>query len=274
MRKSAFGWGRRVGFWFWSTLWTLSLPVDGSMGLLAAGKEVKVAVSISIPPFFIKEIESGIEMEVIRHAFERGGDYRVRPIFFHAGPRLSAFEKREVDCASTIPSESTRKGHLSDRVITMETMAISLAEKKITVRNMRDLTDKHIIAFKGAMATLGEAFTGIVAENRHYRERLKNEIMPVLLYRKRVDLVLSDPMIFQYVRKKMASRVNIDQPIVHHRIFEPQSFSLLCHESRLIEAFNRGLAAIKASGLHQRIHDRFLQGGFPATDRRGDETGG
>ncbi|MBF0371445.1 MAG: transporter substrate-binding domain-containing protein [Magnetococcales bacterium] len=235
----------------------LTGPGPGVIGY-ARAETVKVAVSISIPPFFIKEIDSGIEMEIIRQAFKRGG-HEVLPVFFRAGPRITSYQDGKVACASTVTTESGLKGVYSDPVITMETVAISLASRGLTIQNIQDLSHLNIIAFKGAKNILGAQFVNAIQNNLHYRERLKNEIQPVLLYRKRVDVVLSDGMIFQYYRNKMAERVDVTQPITAHHIFPPQNFSLICHDPLLIDAFNRGLAQIKASGLYGRIHDRFTR---------------
>ena len=162
-------------------------------------------------------------------------------------------------CISTVSAQSGLKGFYSDPVISMETVAISLASKKLHIQGIEDLANKNIIAFHGAKNILGAAFAQAVQKNRHYRERLKNEILPVLLYRKRVEVVLSDAIIFQYFRHKMAHRVDVQQPITLHHIFPQQNFSLLCHDASLIEAFNRGLAQMRSRGLMKQIHRRFTR---------------
>ncbi|MEO5377001.1 MAG: ABC transporter substrate-binding protein [Magnetococcus sp. DMHC-6] len=233
--------------------------ISSSAGPLQTTPEViKLAVSISIPPFFIKELDSGIEMEIIKESFAQVG-YQILPIFYIDKPRIAAFVNKDVACASTIPSQTEIKGFLSDPVITLETTAITLTEKNFKIDHVSDLANKNIIAFKGAKKILGPSFNEVVANNLHYRERLKNAIQPVLLYRKRVEVVLSDPIIFDYFRLQMASQLDIEQPITIHHIFTPKNFHLICHSNDLIQAFNTGLAKIRAEGLIPKLYQRLMQ---------------
>ncbi|HIJ83007.1 MAG TPA: ABC transporter substrate-binding protein, partial [Magnetococcales bacterium] len=152
------------------------------------------------------------------------------------------------------------EGIYSQPVITMETVAITLTQRAIGINKIDDLKKYNILAYQGAGQLLGTDFAAAVSDNRRYRERLKNELLPTMLYRNRVDVVLSDLTIFHYFRHKMATRVDVEQPITVHHILPPQDFHLVCHDAAQIAAFDQGLMQLRRSGGYQRIVEGYLQG--------------
>lgn len=225
---------------------------------LALAKTVTMAISASIPPYFIKEINSGIEWEIIRESFGKVG-YEVEPTFFLPAQRVLAFQKKEVQCASTVARSNVKGVAYSDTVIRFENVAISLEKNNITINGLDDLRGRNIISFVGARNAFGDEFTKIVKDNRRYRERLKNDIIPVLIYRNRVEVAVTDLNIFKYFRNKMSSSIDRKQSITIHRIFPPKEYGLVCHDAAIIKEFNRGLAEVRRTGLYEAIVEKYTK---------------
>ena len=227
----------------------------------AKAEQIRIAVSLSIPPFFIMEIENGIELEIIRAAFAyRGHD--VLPIFYFSGPRLEQFNRKKEACASSISANSNVKAHYSDPFITLENVVITLSKNALKIDNLEHLKNLKIITYKGASKVLGKEFAKNIKGNLHYRERLKNEIMPLLLFRGRVQAVISDLTIFHYVSHKMSKRVDINQPIDIHRIFPKKQLGIACHSHSLINDFNAGLNHLKQRGELEHIWNKYTKDYF------------
>lgn len=219
---------------------------------------VTLTVNISIPPYFIKELDSGIEYEIIRESFHHSG-VDVSPVFHRAGPRIEVYKKKEVQCISTVSPDSKLPGYYSDTVIGFQNAVITLSKKNIKIETMSDLGKINIIAFSGAKKYLGKDYDLSVAGNIHYRERLKNDLLPVLLFKERVDAVITDVRIFEYFQKKISGRVNTSEPVTIHPIFPIMNYSIACHDKHLIDLFNEGLRKVKQEGRYDKIIDKYTK---------------
>ena len=93
--------------------------------LLVVAKELKPAVSVALPPYFIQETETGMELEIIQEALKLSG-HTIKPVFLPFARVTLAMENGKVDCASTINENSGVKAHYSDNHIVYQNFAISL----------------------------------------------------------------------------------------------------------------------------------------------------
>lgn len=238
--------------WRWAWMALLFLPLTGR------AEPVAVGMSIAIPPYFIKEIDGGIEYEVIQKSFHRFG-YAVTPVFHLAGTKIQAYRSKEVQCISTIAAGSNLPGFLSNPVVTFQNAVITLSKNKIKVNSLDDLRQLNVLGFAGAKKYLGSAYAEAVAKNLHYRERMKNELLPVLLYKGRVNAVVTDVMIFEFYRSKISHRMDVKEPYTIHPLFPAADFGILCHDQKLIDAFNAGLQQVKQPDVYQKIVDKYTK---------------
>lgn len=49
-----------------------------------SSKEVRLGISLSIPPWVVREADSGLKLDIIRKAFE-GGGYTVKTVYASYG---------------------------------------------------------------------------------------------------------------------------------------------------------------------------------------------
>ncbi len=129
-----------------------------------------IGVSFAIPPYVIKEIDQGIELEILLNAFSVTG--RIVQIKYLPLVRtFSQLKAGKIDGVINIKEGMLDNVFYSDEVITFQNCAISLAKKGYPdFKDLSFLKGKYVIAFQRAPTILGEEFAKIAFENDKYEE--------------------------------------------------------------------------------------------------------
>jgi len=232
----------------------------GLIGLVALfcafeteAKTLRIAIGLSIPPYVIEHENRGIEYDILKEILESQG-YEMEPVFVPLGRTLHLLKHGKVDGSMSTGLKGL-PGCYTDPHITYWNFAISLKSEKLEINSVQDLRHKRVISFQNAKNYLGAEFHEMAKVNKRYTEIADQSIQSKLLFLRRVDVVVADRFIFEWYRKdpEVKKFVDTSQGVVHHRLFEPSSFSAVFKSDEVCLAFNKGLKQMKASGRYEEI---------------------
>ncbi|BCR25341.1 substrate-binding periplasmic protein [Aquipseudomonas alcaligenes] len=134
---------------------------------------------------------------------------------------------------------------------------MALTSRGYRITRMPDLAQYSISSFQRARYLLGPEFQAMAEANPRYREEAQQINRNRLLYSGRVDVVIGDPRILSYFNRKVADQVDVRQPVTQYPLFPPTAYSVGFRLREHRDRFDRGLAAIRASGEYARIEQRY-----------------
>ena len=217
-------------------------------------KDVTLVAGLSLPPYIIKESNSGMEYDIIKEALAKQGHH----LTLHYVPFVRiAVDYKKFDGSITINESSGISGNYSDNVMTYQNYAISLKKNRMKINSIQDLKDKRIVAFQNAFKYLGPEYNEVTKNNSKYKE-LGTQLSQVkMLYFNRTDVVISDINIFRYYRKKIVN-MDISDEIVLHKIFPEVNYKVLFNDAIIRDDFNKGLKSLRNSGRYNEIIGKYI----------------
>ncbi|QJB56709.1 transporter substrate-binding domain-containing protein [Pseudodesulfovibrio sp. zrk46] len=238
------------------------------MGGAAIAEEVKVGIGFSIPPYVIKNNNSGLEVEIIRSSLAAAG-HAVQFIYLPNLRLPVEFAQNNVDCVAAnasydLANDSGRPVSRSDETLSLQNYAITLSRNGLVINSLQDLGDKQVLAFNNAVKYLSPTFAAIAGANPHYSELADQSLQVRMLYSGRTQVVVADKRIFlwwrqQILNSNLADDVDMLVPLKFHAIFPPSPRRVHFGSKRLCSEFNNGLATIKKNGLYDRIMERYVK---------------
>jgi polar amino acid transport system substrate-binding protein len=209
------------------------------MGLTQA-QTITLATSKSIPPYIIKDQQSGIQLDIIKQAFNNAG-YQVKQLIFTSNLRAERMlQQNAVDAIVNAPNNGSH-AYLSDPVIFYQNVAISLSVRQLKIQSIDDLAKFRLMAFQNAKKYLGEQFSTAAGQAKTYTEVANQSAQLERLYRGQVDVIVLDKRIFHYLNQQLIAQKRPTAPVTKHLIF-PESPRLLgFHDPILRDKFNAGL---------------------------------
>lgn len=243
-----------------------TLVLCGSLAGATWAADVSMAFGERIPPFCFPETNSGIEVEVMREALAYRG-HVLKPKYFPFMRVPVAFKAREVDAAmSDLGTDLQADGAFyGDPGVFYDNVFISLAERKLVIRQPEDLRGLTVIAFVGAAKRYPEWLNPVKAAG-HYFEQNDQALQVLTLHKKRYDLVLSDRNIFKYFSAQVERTEGmLLGPVNEHSFVKlnPMDYRPVFRDAKVRDDFNAGLAAIKKSGHFKAIYQKYLGDSAP-----------
>lgn len=218
--------------------------------------EVQIGTpSQHLPPYFIDWNKRGIELDILREAFQKS---YYQTIFSARHDREEKFftASSGLDCISTVTEELGYDGFYSDDVVVYQDVAIYLKDSGLTLETKAELADKRIEAFTNARELLD--IQDIVADNLSYHEHSGEASQVLLLYRDKIDVLLMDKYLFFYFRNKVQKLIDMEREVVMRPLFPKRAYKILCKQEKMRDDFNQGLAALHAEGRYQQIIEHYL----------------
>ena len=233
------------------------------LGIDTQGKHLKLVVGLALPPYIITEESktdpSGIEYELVKEAFKQVG-YTVEATVVPLKAVPYNFEKHGNYAALTLSQnfKFRTKVYFSEPYIVYQNFAISLASNNLRIDNIESLKNYSIASFQNASIYLGNKFGSMVKANQRYKEFSKQVLQNRALYSGRVQVVVGDKNIFQYYNSKIKDNFDVKKPVVFSPIFPPNNYVIAFKDKTTRDDFNKGLKAVKASGLSKRLKAKYL----------------
>jgi len=235
--------------------------------LNAHARVIRVGIGFALPPYVIREADSGLEVDLIRRVFEQFG-YETKFVYLPNLRLPLAFAQEQVDCIVAnatydVSHESGRKAYHSDVTIFYQNYAITLPSYGRSLNSFEDIAQEQVLGFNNATKYLGDEFASMAASNPHYSELADQSLQVRMLYSGRVRVVISDKRIFLWWRRKMLESggdqtVSLAPTPVFHSLFPPAPRHLHFAEKGLCELFNKGLKRFRKSGELHALITRYL----------------
>nr|WP_321513681.1 transporter substrate-binding domain-containing protein [uncultured Pseudodesulfovibrio sp.] len=227
---------------------------------------VTVGIAFSMPPYVIRDNNTGLEVDIIRESFAVAGmdaEFQYLP-----ARRLSvALADGIVDCvASNVAFNISRETGLEtfDSEVTLfyQNYAVSMESSGYAIRSIEDLKDKMVLGFSNAAKYLGPEYLAMTTGNKKYTELSDQALQVRMLYSGRTQVVISDKRIFLYWRKMLlqmpiAEIIDLNQGIQFFKIFPPAPRHLSFRDNELRDAFDKGLHILRKSGVYKAITQRY-----------------
>ena len=247
---------------------SVSLPLyaeDSEKPPLTQRQVIEIGISMSIPPWVIKENDSGIELDIL-HASLDPHVYEIHPVYLPFERAYKLFDTGKINALMNAKANVVKSGYLSEPVVTFQNYAISLVSKHFPeVIPMSFLNDKRVVGFQKAKDLLGDDYSKMTRLNRRYQEVPKQDLQINLLFIRELDFIVMDKSIFGYywhqasqggIKNRLAKK-RFNQKVTFHPLFAPSPCPFLFREKSVRDDFDRGLARIKANGRYQKILDRY-----------------
>ena len=246
---------------FSAGLWAASPSLDKQ----TKPKVMEIGISMSIPPWVIKENDQGIELDILRASLDQDV-YHIKPVYLPFERAYKLFDAGMLDAVMNATASVASKGYLSEPVVTFQNYAISLAAKNFSTDiSMSFLNDKSVAGFQKAKHLLGKEYALMAAKNERYQEVVKQDLQVNLLFIRELYFIVMDKSIFGYHWHQSTQNTDYTpamsqrfyQEVRFHPLFKPSPYPFLFKDKALRDDFNRGLAAIKADGRYQQVLDNY-----------------
>jgi len=222
----------------------------------AFSQEIKLALSLSIPPYVIPKDNAGIELDIVKEAFSLS-NITVKPIYVPLARLIKQIENDEIDGSATIvESLGIKNVYYSDTYITYENIAVSLKKNNLKINSISDLTNKNIITFQNAKMYLGKEFSKAVSLNNSYYEFYDQKKQVKMLFKNRIQVIILDRNIFNYYKDNSSEKFN--EEFVIHEIFPINKYKIAFKNSKIRDKFNLGLKELKISKKYNQIINKYL----------------
>jgi len=217
-----------------------------------------IAVPNAIPPYAIRELDRGLEIDVVRAVLSQAG-YQMSLKYVPLGRLNHILKSRQVDGAMTVkeglisaaPIYFTKRSH-----VYYHNVAISLSERNLTIDELEALSMHSIAVFQTPDKFIGSAWTQMREDNNHPIFELSNQKSQVrMLFAGRVDTLVMDINIFNYYRSER--REFREAPVTIHEILPKNHVKVAFLEERITKDFDRGLASFISSDTYQTILDKY-----------------
>ncbi len=230
----------------------------------ASAKEPLVfGISFSIPPWVMRENDSGLKLDLIRAALDHT-EYRFVPKYVSHARSHEMFSTGAVGAVLSGQKAVLENGFLSEPVVNFQNYAISLKKKGFPADISVDfLKDKSVIAFQKASRLLGPRFTAAVEKNARYEEFSRQSLQLNRLFIREIDFIVTDRSVFGFYWRQAAEVERVGdkrflQPVVFHQMFKPTEYSFLFADSDARDAFNLVLSRIKEDGTYSALVERYM----------------
>lgn len=238
--------GRRL---LWGVL-LLGLP------WLALGEELRFGFGTQKPPYVYEGEERGLELEIITAAAKAAG-FTLQYHYLPAERLHLLLGRGELDGIATTSEHSGVPAFYSEPYIQYHNYAIALARNGFRLESIADLGKHSVSAFQRARYLLGDEFQAMVEGNPRYREEAQQITRNRLLYSGRIEVVIGDKRIIDYLNREVVSQVDISQPIIWYDLFPPTPYKVGFLHANQRDRFNKGLQMIRDSGEYRAIEKKY-----------------
>lgn len=241
----------------------VSFLIAGPVVAADGGKVLSVAFGKGRPPYAFTERDKlrGIEVDLTQEILFRMG-YKVQ------GKAMSPFRieaeakhGQMFDVVVGVPrSQDSQGNYYSNPFAIYHNYAISLRSKKLSLKNIGDLTSFKVGAWLNAWKDLGRDFVrdfgprinGKLPGN--YLEYSRQEIQFRALWEREVDVLVMDHYIFGWFMMTMVDVVNTGDEVEVFDIFPNKNESFVVfRDADVRDKFNRELQRLRDSGDYDRI---------------------
>lgn len=225
-------------------------------------KELRLGISLSIPPWVIRETDSGLKLDLVKKVFE-GSAYTVTPVYAPYARVYELFEQGKVDAVMSPANPIVDIGFLSEPIVRFKNVAISLKKKGYPKElEWGFLQDKSIVAFQKASELLGKDFKTLVHNNPLYEEQGRQRLQLNLLFIREVDFIVLEQSIFGYYWREAVERdypgdARFLKEVQYHKLFAETEYRFLFRSEDQRNVFDAGVQRIRSDGTYSNLVEEY-----------------
>lgn len=204
----------------------------------------------------------GRDSEIVATVLEQCGyqpQFQVLPF----GRHLRSFsDLPTVDAVTTVSDDQSLPGYASLAYVWYQNGASMLESSESKPYSVGQLRGLRVVAFANAAEILGiEHLIGTFSE---YQELANQRLHSSMLYFRRVDVVLSDGLIFSEINKrlaedpKFASRFDMREPILFTPLFDPEPYHMVFRDKNVRDNFDRCFRKLEGQGVIRSINVKYV----------------
>lgn len=202
------------------------------------------------PPWSIEDC-NGAELEIINESFKAVGIDIICNSSSYARHAKNFADKKVLFASPIVKSEGDKVGaFFSERFIDYVDVVASFKPGRI---KLSDLHNKNIVAYQKAELYLGNNFSKAIKKAKTYRETPGREGQMRMLQKGRVDYIVGEYNILNYLAKKDFPNLQLH---VNH-IVKKWDVRAASHDKKLMSKFNEGLRSIKKNGVYTKIMRKY-----------------
>jgi polar amino acid transport system substrate-binding protein len=207
------------------------------------------------PPYVISQEHTGFEVDLVRAILAEMG-YGLSPIYVPFGRTARLLKDNAVDIGLTLnPAHNVEVAILSEPYIIYQNVAVTRADRELTINSIDDLKDKSVIAFQTAQSVLGEDFGQTLASQPTYIEMARQDRQVDMLMRGSIDVAILDRNIFNYFKSENGTYSQ--DKTVFHELFPISAYSAAIPDPELRAKFNATLRLFIEDGRYQLLLDEY-----------------
>lgn len=229
---------------------------------ISFARDVRMAFCMELPPYIIQNTNSGIQLDIMKEALALKG-HKLIPVYMSFERAKLELQENRIDAierGAPYLTDDEKIYFAKDYTIAFKDVAISLKDNSYRISTIKDLKDKSILAFKGASFYLENYFKNFDPSHQKYRETADQSTQVSMLSRKRVDVVISDELIFKYHHLHYSKEnKNLPEYVVHD-IFQHNTYPhnrAAFRDKKIRDDFNYGLEKIKNGQRYKQIIDAY-----------------
>lgn len=220
---------------------------------------VQLLAGIIKPPFIIEENGKGLQLDIIRSAFEMV-DVKVDFIHMPLARQLDSYKRLHLDGIITLPQPTGSEKeafHYSEPYILYHNVAVSLSERGFAINEIPDLANKHVSAFQNAKRFLGNSYQETLPNMSAYREVADQYKQVRELFQGSVEVIVMDEHIFNHFMRTHNTGIYKKAATIHN-IFPHRPYSIGFRNEEMKVKFSMGLSVLMQTGRYQEILDKYL----------------
>ncbi|WP_245219890.1 substrate-binding periplasmic protein [Pseudoalteromonas arabiensis] len=215
-------------------------------------KQIIVAASSFLPPYIVKQSNSGIQIEILKAALQAQGITELDIHYMSNKRAEQQLLQGKVDIVLNFPPMAIAGIHKSEPLVMYQNVALSLASNEFIIKSIFDLAGKSVLAFQNAVNFIEQPFKSVTENLASYDEVVNQQAQVDHLMKGWVDVIIMDRRVFLFYLEKY-KQSNKVLPFVVHPIFKEAPRPAYFSNKALKDSFNLGLDKIIASGEYQAI---------------------
>lgn len=214
--------------------------------------QLVVAASSFLPPYIVKQSNSGIQIEILKAALQAQGI--ADPTIHYMSNKRAEQQllQGKVDIVLNFPPTAIADIYKSEPLVMYQNVAISLATNEFAINSVFDLAGKSVLAFQNAINFIEQPFKSVSENLASYDEVVNQEAQVDHLMKGWVDVIIIERRVFLFYLEKYKQSSKV-LPFVVHPIFKEAPRPAYFSNKALKDSFNLGLGKIIESGEYQAI---------------------
>lgn len=213
---------------------------------------LRLAVGLDKPPYIEHGGSTGLESALVIATLNLAG-HPPKVLQLPQARGLAMLKSGQVDAMMSLAPGAADDVYYSQPLLYYRNRAIVLQNSGIVLRQLSDLSAYRVASFQNARLLLGSDYRQAVSQAQSYDELADQDSLNRMLLNKRVDVVISDDMIF-HANPTQRDLSNQRQAVQSYALFPNSPRHVGFRNAQLRAQFDNALLKLKSSGAYDRIY--------------------